>query len=152
MSIINKTYNKTAMAEVPYPGIDGFVVKVAFVDREELTKMVDKSTVLKFNKRSRVREDQTDNNKFIELYSKKAILGWSGLKVKHLPELYPADISALKPEDEVPYDEEEALDLLTTSVDFDRFITDVMNDLETFNKKVKDEEEKNLKSSSPKSS
>ena len=68
---------------------------------------------------------------------------WRGLKAKHLPLLFPADISAMDPEEIIEYDEEDALELLKNSTIFDQFITDCMNDYEQFSKQKAEEDEKN---------
>ena len=73
----------------------------------------------------------------------KAIKNWKGLKAKHLPILFPADISAMDPEENIEYDEEDALELLKNSTIFDQFITDSMNDFEQFSKKKAEDDEKN---------
>ena len=93
---------------------------------------------LKWNKRTRQREEELDNDKFLEAYAQKAIKGWKGLKVKHLPVLMPVDISEMNGNDDIVYSEEEALDLLKNSAIFDQFVTDSMNDFEQFSKKKKE--------------
>ncbi len=57
--------------------------------------------------------------------------------------LFPADISAMDPEENIEYDEEDALELLKNSTIFDQFITDCMNDYEQFSKQKAEEDEKN---------
>lgn len=151
MSLITQTINKEARTEIEYPDIDGFKVQLAYLSREELTKIRTKCLVYKFNKASRAREEVVDSDKFLKEYATKAVLGWSGLKVKDLPSLYPANIEGMNPEDDVPYDSEDALVLLQTSVDFDQFVTDAMSDLDNFNKEEEKKEIKNLKTSSGKS-
>jgi hypothetical protein len=99
--------------------------------------------VYKFNKRTRQREEEVDNDKFVEAYAERVIKGWKGLKIKHLPKLLPADISSLNPEDEIVYSQEEALELLKNSSIFDQFITDTVNDLEAFSVKKRETTVKN---------
>ena len=98
-------------------------------------KIRNSSLTYKFNKRTRQREEEIDNDKFLEAYAEKAIIGWRGLKIKHLPILLPADISTLDANEEVEYSEEDAIELLKNSNIFDQFITDTMNDFEQFSKK-----------------
>jgi hypothetical protein len=128
---------------VEFPDIDGFEVNLRFITREELLKIRTSSLTFKFNKRTRQREEEVDSEKFIEKYAQKAIAGWRGLKIKHLPLLLPADISSMNPEEEISYDEDEALQLLKNSTVFDQFITDMMNDFEQFSKKKQDDDIKN---------
>ena len=106
-------------------------------------KVRNRALTYKFNKRTRQREEEVDNDKFLEAYAEKAIKGWRGLKVKHLPILLPVDISTLDGEENVEYTEDDALDLLKNSTIFDQFITDCMNDFEQFSTMKKEEDVKN---------
>ena len=98
-------------------------------------KVRNKALTYKFNKRTRQREEEVDNEKFLEAYAEKAIAGWKGLKVKHLPVLLPVDISTMDAAEEVEYSMEDAIELLKNSTIFDQFITDTMNDFEQFSVK-----------------
>lgn len=129
--------------EVEFPDLEGFKVTVSFVPREDLVKIRNQALVYKFNKRTRQREEEVDNEKFVELYAERVIKGWRGLKVKHLPKLLAADTSGLNLEEEIIYSEEEALELLKNSTIFDQFITDTVNDLEVFSTKKREETLKN---------
>jgi len=129
--------------EVDFPEIEGFKVTVSFVPREDLVKIRNQALVYKFNKRTRQREEEVDNEKFVELYSERVIKGWKGLKIKHLPKLLAADIAGLSPEEEIVYSPEEAVELLKNSTLFDQFITDTVNDLEVFSTKKREETLKN---------
>jgi hypothetical protein len=129
--------------DVDFPDVDGFVVTISYVPREDLVKIRNQALVYKFNKRTRQREEEVDNDKFVEAYAERVIKGWKGLKIKHLPKLLPADISSLNPEDEIVYSQEEALELLKNSSIFDQFITDTVNDLEAFSVKKRETTVKN---------
>ena len=129
--------------DVDFPDVDGFVVTISYVPREDLVKIRNQALVYKFNKRTRQREEEVDNDKFVEAYAERVIKGWKGLKIKHLPKLLPADISSLNPEDEIVYSQEEALELLRNSSIFDQFITDTVNDLEAFSVKKRETTVKN---------
>jgi hypothetical protein len=126
-----------------FPDIDGFEVHLRFLTREDLMKIRNQSLTFKFNKRTRQREEEIDNDKFLEHYAGKAIMGWRGLKIKHLPILLPVDISGANGDEEVEYNEDEAMELLKPSTIFDQFITDAMNDFEQFSKKKAEETAKN---------
>lgn len=129
--------------DVDFPDIDGFVVKVSYVPREDLVKIRNQSLVYKFNKRTRQREEEVDNDKFLDAYCERVIKGWSGLKVKHLPKLLAVDVSSMRPDEDIPYSGEDALDLLKNSSIFDQFITDTMNDLEAFSNQKREASLKN---------
>ena len=129
--------------DVDFPDIDGFVVTISYVPREDLLKIRNQALVYKFNKRTRQREEEVDNDKFVEAYCERVIKGWKGLKVKHLPKLLPVDISSMKSDDDIPYSGEEALELLKNSSIFDQFITDTVNDLEKFSVQKRETDLKN---------
>ena len=129
--------------EVEFPDIDGFKLKLVYLDRDELIKLRKHCVVFKFNKGTRQREEEINDDKFLELYSEKVIKGWSGLKTKHLPTLLPVDISGANPEELVTYNPEEALSLLKHSNVIDQFITDCMNDFELFSIQKKEQDVKN---------
>ena len=135
--------------EVEYPEIDGFIVSLIYLNRDDLTKIRNRSLTYKFNKRTRQREEEIDNDKFLEEYTKRAIKGSKGLRVKDLPQLLPIDMSNADPNEEISYNETEALELIKNSTVFDQFITDCMQDYEKFTIENKEQEIKNSKSSSP---
>ena len=143
MSKLKKLIAKETTSWVEFPDIDGFMIELVYLNRDDLMKIRNRSLTFKFNKRTRQREEEIDNDKFLEAYSEKAIKNWKGLKAKHLPILFPADISAMDPEENIEYDEEDALELLKNSTIFDQFITDSMNDFEQFSKKKAENDEKN---------
>jgi hypothetical protein len=134
MSKIKSMIVKDTTTWIEFPDITGFEVNVRYVTREDLLKIRSASLTFKFNKRTRQREEEVNNDKFLELYAEQAIIGWRGLKVKHLPLLMPVDISSLNPEEEIQYTAEEALELLRNSGIFDSFITDAMSDFEQFSR------------------
>ena len=126
-----------------YPDIDGFEVNLKYLTREDLMKVRNAALTYKFNKRTRQREEEIDNDRFLENYAEKAIMGWKGLKVKHMPALMPVDISGIDGEDVIEYSNEDAIELLKNSTVFDQFVTDTMNDFEQFSKKKAETDAKN---------
>jgi hypothetical protein len=143
MSKIKNLVAKETTTWVEFPDIDGFQVNLRYLTREDLMKIRNQSLTYKFNKRTRQREEEIDNDKFLDHYAEKAIVGWKGLKVKHLPVLLPVDISSMDANENIDYSEEEALELLRSSTVFDQFVTDAMNDFEQFSKQRAEENAKN---------
>lgn len=139
---------KETVIDVEFPDIDGFVVNLVYLGRDDLMKIRNASLTYKFNKRTRQREEEIDNDKFIEEYTRRVIKGWSGLKVGSLPKLLPVDISSMDSNESVDYSEEDALDLLQNSTVFDQFVTDAMNDYEQFSIAKKADDVKNSKGTS----
>jgi hypothetical protein len=146
MSLIQSMMAKETIVEVEYPDIEGFVLQLQYLGRDDLTKIRNQCLSYKFSKQTRQREEVVDNDKFIEVYAQKAIKGWTGLKIKDLPKLLPVDISDKVGSKDIPYTEEEALDLIRNSTVFDQFITDAMNDYEQFSISKRDTDAKNSQS------
>lgn len=132
MSKISSSVATNRVVEIEYPEIDGFKIQIAYLGRDELVKIRNRSLSYKWSKVTRQREEEVDNDKFLSEYVDKAIKGWTGLKFKHLPKLFPSDLSNFNTEDAVEYSQEEARDLVAHSTSFDQFLTDCMADLETF--------------------
>jgi hypothetical protein len=143
MSLIKNLMVTEKASEVEFPDIDGFKVRVCYVGRDRLIKIRNSALVYKFNKRTRQREEEVDNDKFLEAYADAVIKGWSGLTVKGLGQLIPVDMSKMDTHQEIPYTPEDALDLLRNSTIFDQFITDTLNDFENFEQDRKETDAKN---------
>ena len=143
MSKIKNLIAEKSSVWVEYPDIDSFSVNLKYLTREDLMKIRNSSLTYKFNKRTRQREEEVENDRFLENYAEKAIVGWKGLKVKHMPALMPVDISGMDVDDDIEYSNEDAIELLKNSTVFDQFITDAMNDFEQFSKKKTEADSKN---------
>jgi hypothetical protein len=143
MSKIKSMLVKETSTWVEYPDIEGFEVNLRYLTREDLLKIRNASLTYKFNKRTRQKEEEVDSTKFIEHYAEKAIAGWRGLRIKHLPMLIPADITGLNPNEAVEYTEEDAIELLKNSTTFDQFVSDALNDFEQFSRSKAEDNAKN---------
>ena len=119
---------------VDYPGMIGFSVDLCYLAREELLKLRSRCISQKFNRKTRAFDDQLDEDKFLVEYCKAVIKGWKGLKYSYLEELLLVDISALNPDDELEYSQENAETLMKNAADFDTWVTEVTGDLENFTK------------------
>lgn len=131
------------VTEVEFPDIDGFKVQLCYVGRDRMMKIRNQALEYKFNKRTRQREEEVNNDKFLELYADAVIKGWAGLNVRGLATLLPIDASSMDPKEEVPYSADDALLLLKNSTIFDQFVTDSLNNFEVFERESKDQAEKN---------
>lgn len=128
--IVEKTEVK-----VEHPLLEGFKVTVAYISKDQTRKMLDRATKTVFNNRTHKPEEEVDNTMFLSFYSKAMIKGWTGLQYKYLNELLPVDLSGI--EDltaEVEYSEENALEILKNSTDFDNWLSSVVNNVSVFNK------------------
>jgi len=118
--------------EIDFPGYTGMSVSLCYLGREELVKLRKKCVTTKFDKKTRQPEEHLDENKFLTEYCKGVIKGWSGLKYRYLEELLLVDVSALDPDDELPFTQDNAELLMKNSGDFDSWVTETVSDLENF--------------------
>ena len=134
MSLKNLIVNK-AQIDIEHPLLDGFVVTVNFISKDKMRKLLDRSSTTKFSKKTHKPEETLDNDIFLNMYSKALISNWTGLKYSYLNELLPVDLSSITDLEElVDYTEEDALDLLKGSTDFDTWLSDAVSDITVFNK------------------
>ena len=130
---------------VNYPAIPSWKIELAFLSREKTQKIASQCSAVKFSKITHQREEVTDNEKFLKLYTEQIIRGWSGLKIKHLSILVPVDENAVKgkSEEDVEFSPENAYLIMTNSIEFDRFISDTLRNVEEFNTELKSTTGKN---------
>ena len=117
---------------IDFPGYKGMTVALCYLAREELVKLRKKCITTKFNKKTHQPEEQLDEERFLLEYCRAVIKGWKGLKYKYLEELLLVDISALNPEDELPYTQENSELLMRNATGFDTWVTETVSDLENF--------------------
>lgn len=118
--------------EVDYPGLIGFKINVVFLSRETLVAIRKKATKTVY--KNRAATEEVDDKLFLQLYVQSTIKGWSGLKMAYVNELAPIDMTAVDPESLLDFSEENALELMRASGDFDSFITETVSELSNFTK------------------
>ena len=117
---------------IDFPGYAGMSVDLCYLAREELIKLRKKCVTTKFNKKTRQPEEELDDDKFLLEYCKAVIKGWKGLKYQYLEELLLVDVSALDPNDELKFTQENAELLMKNSTTFDSWVTETVSELENF--------------------
>jgi len=117
---------------IDFPGYKGMTVDLCYLAREELVKLRKRCVTTKFNKKTRQPEEDLDDERFLIEYCKAVIKGWKGLKYKYLEELLLVDISALDPEDELAFTQDNSELLMRNASDFDTWVTETVSDLENF--------------------
>jgi hypothetical protein len=134
MDLKSLIVEKTEM-EVEHPNLEGFKVTVSYISKERMRKLMDRATTTKFNKRTHQPEEDVDNDMFLKLYTEALVVGWTGLKYKYLEELLPVDLSNIEDKEaEIEYTQENALDLMKGSQDFDNWLASTVRDISVFNK------------------
>jgi hypothetical protein len=117
---------------VEFPGLEGFEVELANLSRKELMALRKKCTTNKFNRKTRAFEENLDDNKFVKEFSLSTVKGWKGLKLEYLEDLLLVDLKGQDPTKELEWTEENAVQLVENSSEFDNWLNEVVFDLENF--------------------
>ena len=125
----------TKAAWVEYPGLDGFRVNVTALSRKELTALHKRCSSASFDKRSHQSIEKLDDEKFGREFTLAAVNGWEGFKLAYLETLMLVDLKGKDLQSELEYSPENAIALVSGSIDFDRWLTDVVMDLDNFRTK-----------------
>jgi len=132
---LSKLMVPISTTEVDYPGMPGFVVTLSYLTKDELMKIRDKCTSQKLDRKTRQMKEEVDNDLFQELYIAAILNGWEGLKYKYLKTMLPIDLSIVDDmEDELEFSTANAEMLMKNGVDFDNWVTSVLDDVENFSK------------------
>jgi len=124
--------------KIDYPGMPGFEVELAYLTKDELMKLRDKCTTQKLDRKTRQMKEEVDSDLFQEMYINSILIGWTGLKYKYLKSMLPVDLSDVEDEEEeLEYSEDNAQLLMKNGVDFDSWVTSVLDDVEVFTKSSK---------------
>ena len=122
--------SKTAW--VDFPGLDGFSIELANLSRKELVSLRKKCTISKFDRKTRIFNEELDEGKFIDEFTSATVKNWKGLKLGYLEDLILVDLKGQDRESEMPYSSENAKILVENSTEFDNWLNEVVFDLENF--------------------
>ena len=136
--------SKTAWGD--FPGMDGFEVELANLSRKELVNLRKRCTTNKFDRKTRMFNEELDESKFVTEFSGATVKSWKGLKLKYLEDLILVDLKGQDKEGEMPYSKENAEVLVENSSEFDNWLNEVVFDLENFRSR---EQEAPVKKASP---
>jgi len=120
---------------VEFPGLEGFEVELANLSRKELTSLRKRCTINKFNRKTRQFEDELNDEKFVVEFSRATVKNWKGLKLGYLEDLLLVDLKGQDKEKQLDYTEENAIQLVENSSEFDNWLNEVVFDLENFRSK-----------------
>ena len=126
--------------------MDGFEVELANLSRKELVNLRKRCTTNKFDRKTRMFNEELDETKFVTEFSGATVKGWKGLKLKYLEDLILVDLKGQDKESEMPYSRENAEVLVENSAEFDNWLNEVVFDLENFRSR---EQEAPVKKASP---
>lgn len=124
---------QTKSVEVDFPGLEGFKVTISAISRELSRKIREESMVSKIDPRLKMPVEELDEEAFLVKFSKVAVLGWRGLKYKHLSQLVLVDEKLIDDlEAEVDFSHENVMELIKSSQVFDSWINQEVFSLERF--------------------
>tara|TARA_E500000081_G_scaffold56547_1_gene59317 strand:- start:4474 stop:4905 length:432 start_codon:yes stop_codon:yes gene_type:complete len=129
---LKKLMVDTKSAWIDFPGLTGFSVEVVNLSRKELTALRKRCTGQKFDRKTRGVVESLDEDKFVTEFSKATLKNWKGLTYKNLEALLLVDVADQDPETELPYTEENAETLVSSSTEFDTWLNEVVFDLDNF--------------------
>ena len=131
-----------AEVTVPFMGIKGVTITLSKISSEELMDIREQCIIgQKINPKTKMLEDQLDNEQFLQLYSDLVICDWKGLKGKHLNKLLLVNLPEDMLEEDVPATSENKYELMSRSTEVDSFITQVLEDVSLFNKQLAEQNE-----------
>lgn len=117
-------------AWVPYPGCDGFEVQVVNLARKEIIALRKRCTDKVLDKKTRQMQEELDEEKFIKEFTRATIKNWRGLKLKYLEDFILVDLKGENVEALLPYSQENAELLVSSSSEFDTWLNETVFDLE----------------------
>ena len=133
MSLLNSYMTDKLEAWVPFDGLPGFEVKLLHLSRPEMQKLQKAATRITFIARQKTEE--LDSDMFVKAFAKNCILDWKGLTLEYamklLPILPPKNTDLTQ---EIPFSEEDAINLVKNSTTFDQWINGIVFDLDSFRK------------------
>ena len=117
--------------------IDDFEIEIRYLPRSEMRRIGEKATDWFWDQKDHTRKEKMNSEKFYKDFIQKVFIGWTGLKLGTLAKMLPIKID--NPETEIPYSEENALELMREAYDFDIFIQQMVMDIEKFQEKKTNE-------------
>ena len=122
----------TKSAWIEFPGCAGFEIEVANLARKELVALRKRCLKTKYDRRTHQAEEELDEDKFVNEFTKATVKNWKGLKLKYLEDLILVDLKDQNIEEELIFTLEDAEMLVQNSSEFDNWVNEVVFDLANF--------------------
>ena len=126
----------TKSAWIEFPEAPGLEVEVNNLSRKEIVNLRKRCITTKFNRKTRIMEEDLNEEKFVREFTKATVVGWRGFKLKYLEDLLLVDLSDNDPDSELEYNQENAEQLVNNSTEFDNWLNEVVFDLANFRGKT----------------
>ncbi len=140
---------KEAVGVFDFPGIEGFKVTLKHMDKEEMKRVYDTCTVKRYNMKTKAYDVDFQPERFKKYLAENIIKTWDGLTYERLNKLVVLDTEKLKdagikPADLFEATDENKIELLDSSVDFDNWVSDMIKEVQNFAEEQKKKEFENL--------
>ena len=122
----------TKSAWIEFPEAPGLEVEVNNLSRKEIVNLRKRCITTKYNRKTRIMEEDLNEEKFVREFTKATVVGWRGFKLKYLEDLLLVDLSDNDPDSELEYNQENAEQLVNNSTEFDNWLNEVVFDLANF--------------------
>ena len=132
----------TKSAWIEFPEAPGLEVEVNNLSRKEITNLRKRCITTKFNRKSRIMEEDLNEEKFVREFTKATVVGWKGFRLKYLEDLLLVDLKDKDPSLELEYSIDNAESLVENSNEFDNWLNEVVFDLDNFRSKESKEDKK----------
>lgn len=130
---IKRLIKEKSVREIPVDGMPGFFVTLTYLSKDTIRKMADKHTRVKFNRKTGKEEKEFNGDDFTEEFVSAVVVGWRGLTYNYLARFVAVDESAVSnPDEEIPFTQEDALELMKQSTAFSEWVDGCLNDIELF--------------------
>lgn len=141
---------KEKIAKFEYPELPNFIVHLRYTGKVQLQEMLKECTEEKTDMRTFKKVEEVNEIKFKKLIATKLIVDWEGLTIAGLRTFILLDEEAVKNQnlaDDLAVEAtfENKMMLLDNSLEFDRWVNDVVHDLKRFKDEVQAKACDNLK-------
>ena len=141
---------KDKIVKFSYPDFPQFLVHLRYTGKTQLQDMVKECTVTRFDMKARKDVENIDEVKFKKLIATKVIVGWDGLTIDVLKNIVLLDEEAIAAagmtkDSLVEASFENKMMLLDNSMEFDRWVNDIIHDIKKFRDEEHAKEVENLK-------
>lgn len=150
MSNLLSFVQKDKVVKFDYPELPKFLVSLRYTGKTQLHEMVKECTEDRLDMRTMKKVEEVNELKFKKLIANKVIVDWEGLDIGMLKSLILLNSEAIKAAgmtDESPVEAsfENKMMLLDNSLEFDRWINDIIHDIKRFRDEETAKEVENLK-------
>ena len=119
-------------AHFDFPVCNGMSVEIAYANKTLLNNIHESALVQKFDTETGAPYKDLDTDAYVKNYVSEVIKGWTGFTYAHLASLVLIDESDVDPTQEIDFDVDTAVFLMTNSPVFDQWVVSMAKRLDNF--------------------